>query len=250
MGRYKQRLAWTRDDVKITVRDGWLTLRQPGDNGQAAGGDLGRPGLWKHVAEPDGSTSRTFDVPLATLLARLDVAEVDGVDEERVVDESVQWALDTRQGQPVAEWETPTTRRLDEIVPKAALTLRAGANLGLVRFVTTPGRLAVRLPICRAAAELTEARRGWLERLLADAGRLRMVRLGLRCDGGPGTTIEAEIDLSGAPPCVLDSVVHVAVDALRAVFSLLATTTTFIAEANCPSVALDADPQETLFFNE
>ena len=240
--------VYADDDVMVVSRDGWLTLHTGAWSDQAGPdvAELDRPGLWKTVTS-DETARRVFDVPLAVMLQRLDdTADVTGPD---LACAAVTWALETRDGDVGSDWQPPAPDELSQAAPPAALSFRWESLIQQAGFTTGPGMLTLQVTIGTVDADLSAARRGWIEHLLIDASRLRMARLGLRPGGNGVASIEACINLSGAPTCVRDVLVPVAVDALRSCFSLVVSTATFLGDTGCASRALYNDPHH-LFSKE
>jgi hypothetical protein len=239
---------YSADDVTLTVRHGWLSLIAAGD-ARAGAGDtamLGRPGLWKTAVGGSGEETLAFDVPLAALVQGMGDGNDDEIDTVDAVGALVRWALETRPGAVMPPWQPPPADQIDAIVPEAARSLRCGPRLQRVSVTAEEGRLALRVPICRAGEQIAGARRQWLERLLADGSELRMVRVGMREPGIGCALVEAEIDLSGAPGGVLDAALRIALDALHACFSQLVVTAAIICDPQCRSRMLEQDPHDVL----
>lgn len=232
--------------LSLTATRRWVVVAdtRPFTEAATAPRDPGPPGLWKHDAR-GGTGGSVFEIPLAAILQRLGVADADQEARADVARTLVRWAADTAGGRHPAGWQPPAAERLDEIIAGASLGVRAGSDVGRARVVATPAGLVMRLAICRYIGRLPAGREAWLQRLLADASRLRMVRLGV----GPGQdgddagrTVEAQVDLTGAPDCILPAAAVIAAEALAATFSLLVTTATFIGDGRCPSRALAVAP--------
>ena len=239
---------YVAEGLSLTVRHGWLTLSAAGDTSAGTGDTamLGRPGLWKTAVASSGDQTVTFDVPLAALLTRLSEGNDQEIDTADAVGALVRWAMETRPGSVLLPWQPPPADQIDSIVPEAARSLRCGPHLQRVAVVAAEGRLALRLPICRAGEPIAAARRQWLDRLLADGRELRMVRVGLGEPGSGSALVEAEIDLSGAPSGVLEAALPIALDALGACFSQLAATAAVICDPQCRSRALEQQPHDVL----
>ncbi|MHC4710270.1 MAG: hypothetical protein ACYTA3_07570 [Planctomycetota bacterium] len=239
---------YSAGDMLLTVRHGWLTLIAAADTRAGAGDTamLGCPGLWKTAIDGSGGRILTFDVPLAALVQGMDEGNDDEIDTADAVAALVRWAIETRPGAVMPSWQPPPADQIASIVPEATRSLRCGPHLQRVAIVAQEGRLALRVPICRAGEQVAGARRQWLDRLLADGRELRMVRVGLQEAGSGSALVEAEIDLSGAPAGVLETTLPIALDALRACFSQLAATAAVIGDPQCRSRVLEEQPHEVL----
>jgi hypothetical protein len=226
---------YSAGDMLLTVRHGWLTLIAAADTRAGAGDTamLGCPGLWKTAIDGSGGRILTFDVPLAALVQGMDEGNDDEIDTADAVAALVRWAIETRPGAVMPSWQPPPADQIASIVPEATRSLRCGPHLQRVAIVAQEGRLALRVPICRAGEQVAGARRQWLDRLLADGSELRLVRVGIRESGS-------------APAGVLETTLPIALDALRACFSQLAATAAVIGDPQCRSRVLEEQPHEVL----
>ncbi len=240
--RHRPGLYSTRG-VTLTVRGGWLTVVTARPRKAPPGGDLGRPGLW--MTGVGGRTAcRVFELPLDPLLG----TAADDYDERApgdVVAAAARWALETRSGRPRRSWTAPPAERVRAAA--GTQTLRAGRHLEPVRVTCQKRTVALRATMGRIDGSISEPRRRWLEQLLADAGRLRMVRVGVAPNAGGPSMFEAEVNLSGAPPWMAEALLPVAVEALRRCFSWLAPTAALIGDPQIKSVALETEPLPTPF---
>jgi hypothetical protein len=240
--------TFAADGVTLKARGGWLTLSADGGPRELwrGSGMLGRPGLWKPAAGDNGDQAFAFDLPLASLIDRLGEGDDGDVDTPDAVGALVRWALRTRPGAAMPRWQPPPADHVSSFVGAADLSLRCGPYIQQIAVALHEGRLSLGAPICRLGEQMAGPRRRWLDRLLADCEGIRMVRVGVRESGAAEPALEAEIDLSGVPSEVLESLLSIAVDALRACFSLLAATAAVICDPQCQSLALDGEPGELL----
>ncbi len=200
-------------DMRLSIAAGWLVLQPASAKGSRAPrlADLGAPGLWRPVAGPGLERAHgVFEVPLAALRAG-NAIRIDD-DGQDALAEVLAWARATRPGSvELGDWSPPPQETVREWLPDDALTVRASCLARQGRLVHAPQRLAVEFPVARCPEDLDAERRAWLGRVLADARmRWRLARIGL-VDG----EIRAEIDLTGAPPPVIEALLPLAVDALR-----------------------------------
>jgi hypothetical protein len=227
-------LTFQFDGVLVKPTRQWCVLQTDASPGSGPEHDsLGKPGLWRPGTENDAV--REFHLPLAILgPGRLDE---DGIDSLRAC---VDWALSTGRGVLPAEWTCPPRELIESSIPDGGLTIQSGPIVRQGELVTAGDRLAIRVPIVPVvAAGLPEPRREWLHRLIGAAHRhWRMVRIGW---GGTSErpSIEAEINLSGAPHEVLDRLTPIAVDALRWVVEWLLLPANIVADVRVESGLFD-----------
>jgi len=229
--------AWSGEDLHLSIDGGWLcfkTKRSPA----AASGGLDAPGLWK----PSTAGGRVFEAPLEAILQRIDDTGLDDNPEVAVITMLATWAVQTLDGRGRKGWAPPAVDRLDELVPPAALSFRTGSLLEPARLVRLDRTLRVQVSLGRIDPALSAERRQWVDCLVDDARRLRLVRVDIRSTGEAATSIEAAIDLTGAPAAIGEAMLPVAVDALRHCFNFLAPTATIVGDARCASRVLDTMP--------
>lgn len=241
--------TWSGEDLHLSVEGGWLRFSTTRSATVASGG-IDAPGLWKQSL--DGG--RVFDAPLDAILRRLDDAGVDDHDdhddhdnhddppEVALVVMLAAWAQSTLGGNARKGWAPPAVERLDELIPPAALSFRIGSLLEPCRLVSLEHTLRLEVCLGRVDQSLSAERRHWVDRLVQDARRLRLVRVERRAAGEESTTIEASIDLTGAPATIGEAMLPIAVDALRHCFEFLAPTATILGDAQCASRLLDTMP--------
>jgi hypothetical protein len=201
-------------------------------------GQLGQPGLWKVIAGPEEkSLQRVFELPARVL----EVHEEDDDSEEATspLSACLHWAMQTAEGQPIPGWQPPPRDELEAWIPPYGLAIQTGpiARQGFV--ICTPERLALRFPVAPSIPpELPAARRAWLRELLLEAqNRWRMVRVGLS-----DSSVEAEVDLTGAPAVVLEALFRFSLDALRWVVHWLAYPANFLADPTISCRAWESCP--------
>ncbi len=223
-----------------SIQHGWLKLESDHREFDADCG-LDAPGLWKLVGHgPDAH--RAFEVPLETLLRRVETLEPDEDPQGQVVSMVTNWAEQTIDGGVPRGWAPPPRERLDELVPAAALSFRSGSFIEPALLVADASTLRVQVSLGRFDDAIRPSRREWIAGLLAAISGLRLLRAGLRVSLGHGGSIEAAIDLTGAPTAIAEALLPVAVDALRHCFVSYVPTATLIGDSACPSRMLDTSP--------
>ncbi len=225
--------------LRLSIEDGWMKLSRDGK--VDADGGLDAPGLWKDLGHGTGA-HRVFEVPLETTLDRVDTLELDDDPLGQVVSMVATWAEQTIDGGVPRGWAPPPRDRLDQLVPAAALSFRSGSFIEAARLVADERTLRVQVNLGGVDEAVAASRRKWAVELLVDVSSLRLVRAGLRVRPGHGESIEAAIDLTGAPAPIAAALLPVAVDALRHCFVFFVTTATLVGDAGCPSRLLDASP--------
>lgn len=226
--------------LALSIEDRWLTLTSRPRKGEAVCG-LDAPGLWKLVGHGRG-VRKVFEIPLETTLQRIDTLELDDEPDTLVVSMVASWAEQTIDGTVPRGWSPPSRERLDELVPASALSFRSGSFIEPARLVADERTLRVQVSLGTFDDAMPASRRKWAVGLIADVSRLRLVRAGLRVRLGQGGSIEAAIDLTGAPAPLAEALLPIAVDALRHCFVFYVTAATLIGDAGCPSRLLDASP--------
>ena len=241
--------AWSGEDLHLSIDGGWLRFSTARSSTAASAG-LDSPGLWK----PSAVGGRVFEVPLDAILRRIDDTglhdQIDQVDPEFDDDQGDHpevamiamlstWAVQTLDGNGRKGWAPPAVERLNELIPPAALSFRSDALLEPCTLVSLEHTLRLQVCLGRIDPALSDVRRGWVDRVVADARRLRLVRVERRGSGDAPAMIEATVDLTGAPAAIGEAMLPLAVDALRHCFEFLALTATIVGDAQCASRVLD-----------
>jgi len=235
LGFVREGGAYRLDRIRLTADGHWLTLETEGAGGSNDPLDCsGLVGLWKPAGEGDG-LRRRFELPFSAIGGgRPGPSGETGSD----LAEAVQWALATVDGDVPSGWAPPSPRQPHLIDGDLVITAEQGRLVRRGRASLGPDKLVLRVPIvARAAADLDEARRAWLRELLVDAqGRWRMVRIHM----SEGVT--AEIDLTGAPHQLVETLVEAGRAILRGVGQWLVGPADLIADDSIVSKALQIRP--------
>ena len=165
---------------------------------------LGTPGLWKWVAD-----RRVFDLPPAVIAP----AEDEFGATTTPLGGCLEWALQTAAGKLPEGWQTPDRVEVESWIPRAGLTVQFGRVVRQGTLHHASGRLALRFPILpRVPADLSPNKHMWLEEILMDGqSRSRLVRIAFTTNG----SVEAEVDLSGAPHAVIENLFRTGLESLR-----------------------------------
>lgn len=233
----RRRAGYRLNGTLFTTVKGWPTLQssKPITDGDPLRGQLDRPGLWRMVRF-EGLTYRLFEMPPVPAVV------VDEDDERSARPDAMScltWALMTAHGTLPGGWQPPPRDEVESWMSRDALTVSVGSALRQGELIHRADRLALRFPIVpRIPATLSPARRGWLEELLTDAqDRWRLVRIGL--SGSGSETAWAEVDLTGCPGPVLESLFRASLGALRWVVEWLAGSADFLVDPGAKSQALE-----------
>lgn len=222
--------GFRQNGLAVKPQRRWLVATaRDGKDDDPLCGQLGKPGLWKLVAD-GAKLRREFHLPTSVLSVPA-LPEEGDEDAPDPLEQCLAWASATALDDLPAGWECPSRDEVESWIPDGALTLRSGALVRQGTLVCGPDRLALRIPIVtEVPAGLSEARREWLRELLVDAqDRWQMVRLGI--EGEPGhQSATAEVDLSGAPRVVLEALFGISLAALRWVVSWLITSAGLVAD--------------------
>jgi hypothetical protein len=233
------------DGVCLRMERGWPTLTtvRTEARGDPLRGRLGRPGLWKSVVVGAGrraSVQQVWELPPAVLrdLAE-DADEEQGDGDGSAFHAALAWALATADGQAPAGWRAPPREELEAAMPPGALTVRKGSLVRQGSLLWAPNRVALVFPVlARVPPDLPGARREWLEALLADAQtQWRLVRLGVAAEEG-ASSVQAEVDLSGAPLPLMEGLLKNSLSALQWVVQWLIRSADFLADARVACRAL------------
>jgi hypothetical protein len=225
-GNHRADAQWS-----LSLEGRWLVLRRPLGPASRAQVGLGAPGPWR-VAAPGLCV---FELPVTAWGDRWR-RDARGAEEDLV-----EWARATLDGARPAGWAPPPREELLGWLPPAQLTVRTGATTSLGELVHAPDTLRLQFPLAtRAPTELPPARRRWLAACLATSrARWRFVRVGLPADGGPP---RAEVDLTGAPPELLQPLLTSALGALRWVVAWSLPALAVLTDTGIASVLLDSTP--------
>jgi hypothetical protein len=206
-----------RRNLELSPEGGWLVLksRDPlaGDPLQTR---LTTPGPWRGLRDDDRWVLGC-DIPLLSDDSQENSQENSQESESpddalASIDSLITWAEITEDGRLPIALQPPTGRELDEWVPAARRSLRAGSLVREIEVVGSPTRLTLCVPnLVRVHDDLSQPRRKWIHELCRDAQqRWRMVRFGI----DERAAVRAEVDLSGAPSDVCEALVELGLAAL------------------------------------
>ena len=200
----------TRGHLRLRAGTRWSTLLS------ARAGSSPRPGPWKWVTT-GAPRALVFDLP------PLDDAHV----------AVIEWALATHAGRVPEQWEVPAAEDVERWTT-GRLTVRVGSLTSQGKVIRTADRFAVLFPLGTVPRALGAGRRRWLDALVADAGRWRMVRI----EESGAHVLEAKIDLTGVPAPALESFLETSVAALRWVVESMLRPIALVLDAEVQSAVL------------
>jgi hypothetical protein len=201
--------------------------------------DLGRPGLWKHIAEGQAGC-RVFEFP-ASAVATEEAVEDQDETAPLTPEAFLAWALTSAKDGIVLGWQPPSRQLVESWMSPGELTVQAGPLVRQGELILRPDRWAVRFLILPAVPpDLPFERRDWLRAVLSDAQTLwRLVRLGFVSEG-ENLAVAAEVDLTGSPAS--EHLFLAGVHGVRHVVATLAETVEMLADASVASQTLKLPP--------
>ena len=264
------RAAFDGAPIELRGDGAWLALvdREPVDPRPRHDGwvarDLGRPGPWRLVREPDGALVRVFEIPPRPsewnpMLAAARDAGPEGLGGQLrtascLFTDALAWAAATHGAADAGKSPAPA----DEVLRQARELL---VERDPVALVPSAGGVALAVPALAASTSngpgsvvrghAVRARRAWIDRVAAGARRhWRLVRIGCHApepasDPGRGCVVRAEVDLSGLTPALAPLYLPSAVAALRRVTSWSRAAFELLLDSGVASAALDRKPQPT-----
>jgi hypothetical protein len=217
--------------IRFTFCDQWMLIesRSPIAIRDPLAGLMGEPGLWKVVADGDRQLRKIFELPLNILAENYPIGEPSNEAAKSSLAAALQWAKDTLKKERTDDWRPSPKREILELLDPKSLTAHCGTHTRQGEVICRPQRLALRFPlIFQVADDLPDTHRFWLRHLLIDAqNRWKLVRIGFR-NKNSVTSVQAEIDLTGAPPSLLNGLVKVALAALHAVVAWVVPSADFL----------------------
>jgi hypothetical protein len=192
---------------------------------------MGKPGIWKLIAYNDCQPRKVFEFPLFIVTESNPDFEAPGDEGQSPLAATLKWARDTLNGKQLNGWRSPSELDLMNLLSTEGLTVQCGPYARQGELICTPKRLALRFPlIFNVCDDLPESNYYWLRKLLIDAqNRWKMVRIGYRLESS-AASVQAEVDLSGAPRSVLSGLFIVALSALHAVAAWVVPAAEFLVE--------------------
>jgi len=245
-GRGRRGSGCRHRGLRVAFDRRWVTVRTKAEpkadpEAEMLRGRLGRPGLWKMVVpQKPKRARREFHLPLAAIEGG-DARADDRAEADDPLRACLDWAAATVEGDVPDGWTSPPREQVEAWIPSRGLVIQSGPLLRQGSLIHGPTRLALSFPLAgELSDEISPARRDWLGRVLADAqSRWRMVRVGM--EGAPQRPeVRAEVDLTGAPHCVLEALVPIGLDAVRWVVSWSLWSVAFLTDARVTCRAWEA----------
>jgi hypothetical protein len=234
--------GWQREGFSLTTDLLWLKLTTPVQPADPDRLDTpGQPGLWKRVLTARGAR-RLFALPASLVLTQTTEAELDdsaGAPGEQ----AVRWALDTARGVVASSWQAPAQTEVESWFKPEDLTVVSGELLCQGELVCQPEHLALRFGLTPPLTDdLPRSRREWLRVLFEEAqNRSPLVRIGF-LPGESGEEAVAEVDLTGAPSPLIESLFVASLETLRWVVQGLGEPADWLADVSVASELLAVCP--------
>jgi hypothetical protein len=240
LDRRNQRI--TRNGIRLTFDDQWIQLRSnlPLNISDPLNALMGESGIWKLVTDKDHQPWKVFEFPLFITTEKIADIESPGEAAASHLTAILKWARDTLNGKPLNGWNCLSEQDMMNMFSPKGLTVQCGPYARQGELICKPKRLALRFPlIFNVSDDLPESNYFWLHKLLVDAqNRWKMVRIGFRRESS-ATSVQAEVDLSGAPQSVLSGLLTVALSALHAVAAWVVPTAEFLVDHTAELWALN-----------
>ena len=146
------------------------------------------------------------------------------------------WCGEAGEGNIPEDWSPPCQGELDHILTKDALTIRHNSLLREIKILDDK-EYVLRLTLAEIEGELSPRRSEWLDAFLTAASAYwPLVHFGLTPDGRAAV---AEVNFTGAPPEVLETLLQPALDSFRWIVAGLVETAEFIASPESESGVLE-----------
>ena len=233
----------TRNGIRLTFDDQWIQLRSnlPLNISDPLNALMGESGIWKLITDKDRQPRKVFEFPL--FITTENIPDFEALDEEvqSPLAAVLKWAGDTLNGKQLNGWRCPSEEDMMNLLSPTGLTVQCGTYARQGELICQPKCLALRLPlIFNVCDNLPESHYYWLRNLLIDdQNRWKMIRIGFRRESS-STSVQAEVDLSGAPHSVLSGLLTVALAALHAVAAWVVPSAEFLVEHAADIWALSA----------
>jgi hypothetical protein len=219
------------DGIRFTFCDQWIqiiskpTLNIP----DPLNALMGEPGLWKIVTDKDGQPRKIFEFPISIVAENNPDCGPSINPAKSSLPKALRWARKTLVGERINDWASPPKREIMALLDPQSLTAHSNLHARQGELVYRPNRLALRFPILfNVSDDLPHTHYFWLRNLLIDAqDRWKMVRIGF-CSESSATSVQAEVDLTGAPHSVLDDLLSVALAALQALVAWVLPSAEFL----------------------
>lgn len=199
---------------------------------------LAEPGLWRWTTAMDSThPRRIFELP--PVLLPSGHPNCDRIHEETIFQETVEWARATRTRDTAAlDWTPPPLELIQGWLPERCMTVQSGTFARQGALVHSPQRLALEFPVVSCPDDLPSERWQWLRELLVDA----QMRWHLGRVGFARQKVWAEVDLTGAPLCVLEPLLPVALECLRWLVAWVLEPAQFLVDGTADCRALTLQP--------
>jgi hypothetical protein len=143
-------------------------------------------------------------------------SESDAEEPKPALIQCVDWAVETAEMETASAWDAPSEAEVRSWISGAELTIQSHRHVRQISLQRDDHRLALSVPIvAEIPAELPGSRNTWLrDLLLATQNQWRMVRVVDESNGSSRSAI-AQIDFTGAPHPILETLFTVGLQSLR-----------------------------------
>tara|TARA_R110002096_G_scaffold24760_26_gene78053 strand:+ start:674 stop:1489 length:816 start_codon:yes stop_codon:yes gene_type:complete len=209
--------------TSFSNRKGWLTLRSTfPKTAEPTEGKLGKPGLWKKT--PTTPAKQHFTLP-ETILANNRAASPD--DDDPTLRACVDWALATRNGRPPKAPQLPSAEDVENWL--GSRTIQIGDIVRQIEVNHLESQFSLRVTIVNDIPRERTPGTEWLAGLIEDAQeQWKLARIEFTNQDDDHDVAIAEIDLTGAPSPILESLFLTSVDTLRWIAASLVPTAEFL----------------------
>ena len=246
--------GYVRDGLSICPGKDWWTFVHETSHGGSQDAKpfdplslAGAPGLWKWLDHSGsiGGRRKCLVLPASIFSQNIDETLWDdpGLSAAEAI---IQWVQETAAGRVPPGWRAPERTVVESWFDRAQLTVVAGTALRQGELLWEPERFALRFPILPQVPEgLPPSRLAWLRVLLEETqNRWQFVRCGFAPDAeGNGSIALAEVDLTGVPPVVNETLFVPALEALRFAVQWLGEPADWLADAEVVSELLAVCPK-------
>jgi|GEM_PF-5486602 len=219
---------------QVTESEGWIRVEADLSCLSVDQIRIGHPGLWKKG--PTGCATFCFRSSFLEGVSEL-VEDTASTSPDSLLSACQTWAATTAQGQIQKGWMPPSGELVEELLPIQNRNIRQGALIRQIELFREPDHFSLQLTMDSFPDNMTDDRRNWLAKMLADANSSwRMVRFDFSEDSG---SCVAEVNLTGVPLEIVGPFLLSGYESLRWVVSNLVETIHFLSRTDARSAALE-----------
>lgn len=213
--RRRRKGGYCRGKLALRRCDGWAILTDSSKMPKTQSTRLlarhsRATGPWKLVTI-NGKPSWIAEFPLNALQAESNAEEP-----KPPLIQCLDWALETAGVETASVWDPPSEAEVRAWISGSELTIHSHRHVRQISLQCSDNQLKLSVPIvAEIPAELPESRDSWLrDLLLATQDQWRMVRV-VDTSNGASRSAVAELDLTGAPHAILETLFTVGLQSLR-----------------------------------